>query len=361
MFDHWLVPSVLSEKKFAAWQFGENIVRDTEKTPTMSPGSLCLIGIDAEAADAIRTQLFELGWHFGKLSVIDLGNTRRSDRDFVAPILTELLRNGVIPVILGGESAQIITQHLAYQTQPEPINITVIDRAIVFSPDDPMPESYLYAILTFKNAHLAQCSMIGYQTHLSVAAGIKYLDERGTDSLRLGRVRDNIEAVEPILRDSDMVAIHLAAIKYSDAPSVFRPCPVGLTAEESMRVGKYAGLSTKLRSFGIFGLLTDTDNQQITAQTAAQIIWYFCDGFRNRIADHPSQADQLTEYVVPFKRDYRISFWKNLVSGRWWMEIPNTQRKSETNMLIACSYKDYEQAGNGEMPERLLNALKRQK
>ncbi len=67
------------------------------------------------------------------------------------------------------------------------------------------------------------------------------------------------------------------------------------------------------------------------------------------------------EYIVDFKdQDYQLSFWKSLRTGRWWIQVPvKARKKQQRHRLIPCSYTDYQQACNEELPERLLNAFKR--
>jgi formiminoglutamase len=41
------------------------------------------------------------------------------------------------------------------------------------------------------------------------------------------------------------------------------------------------------------------------------------------------------------------------------MEIPVKEQSQTRHKLIPCSYEDYLEAGNGNLPERLLNAYQR--
>ena len=46
---------------------------------------------------------------------------------------------------------------------------------------------------------------------------------------------------------------------------------------------------------------------------------------------------------------HRIIFYKSELSSKWWMEI------NEENIL-PCSFKDYEAAVGGELPDRWITA-----
>jgi formiminoglutamase len=67
------------------------------------------------------------------------------------------------------------------------------------------------------------------------------------------------------------------------------------------------------------------------------------------------------EYIVELKpHDYTLTFWKSQKTGRWWIQVPvETSHKNQRHRLIPCSYNDYKSACQDELPERLIQALKR--
>ncbi len=86
--------------------------------------------------------------------------------------------------------------------------------------------------------------------------------------------------------------------------------------------------SGKLSSFGIYGYRSESDRDAQTAQVAAQMIWYFLEGFFSRKNDYPVSKDGLTEYIVEYRQlNYHLTFWKSVRSGRWWIRVPVTTRK----------------------------------
>jgi hypothetical protein len=48
-------------------------------------------------------------------------------------------------------------------------------------------------------------------------------------------------------------------------------------------------------------------------------------------------------------------------TDRWWMKLPVEQGKNRylNHHLLPCSYKDYQQACNNEVPDRWWNALQK--
>ena len=54
-----------------------------------------------------------------------------------------------------------------------------------------------------------------------------------------------------------------------------------------------------------------------------------------------------------------VFFYKSKNSGRWWMGVPFRKEgvKELQDYYVACSYRDYEIANQGEIPERWLKTL----
>ena len=108
------------------------------------------------------------------------------------------------------------------------------------------------------------------------------------DYLRLGDLRQNITSVEPYLRSSDIVSFDLSSIKQSDAPGTTSPSPNGLEAHHSCAITRYAGMSDRVSSLGIFEIDLKNDVSKQTIKLVSQIIWYFFEGFSLRNNDFPN-------------------------------------------------------------------------
>ena len=92
------------------------------------------------------------------------------------------------------------------------------------------------------------------------------------DSYRLGQIRDKIEDAEPIIRQADMLSFDITSIKHADAPANPNALPNGLYAEEACQIMRYAGMSDKLTSLGIYELNPAFDISGKTSHLAAQMI-----------------------------------------------------------------------------------------
>ena len=120
---------------------------------------------------------------------------------------------------------------------------------------------------------------------------------------------------------------------------------------------RYAGLSEKLSSAGIFELCPANDRDGMSAHLAAQMLWYFLDGFAGRKGDDPHMnKSALMKYIVSMHETQSdISFYRSPLSDRWWMEVitgNDNKQKYANHYIVPCSYKDYETACNNEIPDR---------
>ncbi|MBL7825483.1 MAG: arginase family protein [Saprospiraceae bacterium] len=358
MLQNWLKTIPGSLVKLAEHQaegaLGRQIVLFKGELPDLKKVRIALIGAGEKEANLVREQLYRYAGAFPKGAVADLGNLRKADASLLIPVVYELLSGKIVPVILGAKDELARAQFLAYQDAKALVNMTVIDETFR---DEPVYRP----IIKPRHPLLFHFSLMGYQVHQTPTEALDFLQKSQFDLVRLGKSRMALEETEPVLRDADLLSFHLAALKQSEAPGVAQPTPSGYFTEEACQLCRYAGMSDKLTSFGLYGLHPENDQQGQTAQIAAQMVWYFMEGVFNRKGDYPAGTDGLTEYVVYFRKlNYQLTFWKSQKSGRWWMQVPvATKRKHDRHRLVPCSYQDYQSACREELPERLLQAMHR--
>lgn len=359
MLQNWLKPLSAAFCKQAAetrpdWSLGKNLLLNRGEMPDLKKVKAAIIGVGEKESNAVREQLYACAWAFPKGAVADLGNLRKADAALLIPVLYELLSGKVLPIVIAGKNELARGQFLAYQEAKALVNMAVISEK--FDPD-----GIYQSLLKPRHPQMFHFSQIGLQVHQTAPRAMEFLTKNHFDVVRLGKSRANLEETEPVLRDADLLAFHLDALKPCEAPAVSSPTPSGFFAEEACQLCRYAGMSDKLTSFGLYGYKADADPQQLTAQTAAQMIWYLLEGLFNRKGDYPASTTGLTEYVVAFRKlNHQLTFWKSAKSGRWWMQVPvATHRKHDRHRLVPCSFQDYQSACREELPERLMQALER--
>lgn len=361
MLQNWLKPLPVPLLKIAdslpASSFGKNILFFKKDLPDLKKVKVALLGAGEKEANAVRECLYRTSFPFPKETVADLGNLRKSESSVLIPVVHELLAGRVLPVIIGRKDDFARAQFFAYQDAKALVNMAVVDERFRFG----NKEDIYTPLLSPAHPLLFHFGLVGFQVHQTPPDALRFLAKNNFDTVRLGKSRAAIEETEPVLRDADLLAFHLGALKQSDAPGVEAASPSGFFVEEACQLCRYAGMSDKLTSFGIYGYRPDLDRDAQTAQSAAQMLWYFFEGFFNRKNDYPASKAGLTEYIVAYRQlHYQLTFWKSAKSGRWWMQVPvATKKKHERHRLIPCSLLDYQMACREELPERLLQALQR--
>jgi formiminoglutamase len=360
--------------RFDNSMFGRNIYIHTPSTPIdeISNYHLAIMGVkedrnsfntgSSEAPDRIRQKLYELYRINEKLHIIDLGNLKRTgspeDTYFgVRDVMTDLLNNQVIAIVIGG--SQDITKgiFMAFEHRDTLINAATIDSRLDM--DEGPLNSSSWNLSVIGSRRLFRYTHLGHQQYLVNPEHIRYIEQKGFDLIRLGLLRSNMMMAEPYLRDSNLVSFDIAAIKQPDAPGTRFSSPNGLLAEEACQLTRFAGLSDQVCCFGIFETNPGFDSNDQTAHLAAQAIWYFIEGFSMRKKERPAQNQKdFKEFVVNHSdMEHSLTFYKSLVTGRWWMEVP--EMESGNKILVACSQEDYQQACNHEIPEMWWKAFQR--
>ena len=363
MFQNWLQPidpRLFKVKKLASFQLGKHLQFYTDSADLMEV-NIGLIGIGEKDANPIRQALYELVFPFESLKIVDFGNVRKADAAFVIPLIKAVQESKIFPIILSNDPKHVLAQFKAFQ-HLQLLNLVHVDERIPFDQKLKNESSYfLNDIIKNKQSRLFHLGLIGGQAHFIPPETFQYMEKRNFDCIRLGKARQEIGELEPIIRNGDLLSFNLSAVKQVEAPGQSKASPNGFNMEEACQISRYAGMSDKLKSFGIYGFRAALDRKRQTAQAIAQMIWYFLDGFHNRKNDFPVSNEGLVEYIVSFKKlDYQLTFWKSTKSGRWWMQVPvKHKKKINRHRLIPCSYNDYRLASQEELPDRLFKALKR--
>lgn len=360
---------------------GKNILRFTTTSglPDLENVQLVLLGI-AEARrhhdykditpqfDDIRKSFYQLypgNWH---LSIADLGDilpgeTVEDTYAAAKAVLGELLRNNIIPIIIGGSQDLTYAVYRAYDDVKKMVNLVNVDAQFdIGNADAPINNrSYVGKMVMEQPYNLFNYTAVGYQSYFNSIEEIELLEKMYFDAYRLGEVAKNISSVEPVMRDADIVSFDLKAIKSADLCYSTISSPNGFDGREVCAISRYAGLSNKVSCFGLFGII-DNQVKTPTAMLLAQMIWYFAEGVNYRVndGDFTKESDFVT-YRVPID-DEVLVFKKSLLTERWWIELPfisDVNNKLKRHTLLPCTHNDYEMACRQEIPERWYKARKK--
>ena len=337
---------------------------EDDELPDLEDADIVMVGINGDesmednvAANAIRKQLYQFHYWHTDVQIADIGNikagaTLSDTYAAVKTVLSELLKMKKTVVLLGGSHDITLAQYNAYKELRQIIEASVIDATIDLRSESPVrSENFLMEMLTGEPNFVKHYNHIGFQSYFVHPRMLETMDKLRFDCYRVGIAKDSIEEMEPVLRNTNLLSFDISAIKSSDAPAN-RCSPNGFSGEEACMLTRFAGMSTALTSFGIYGFDAANDVNEQTAKQIAQMLWYFVDGkSRSKQEAMPEEKHNFNVFHTAFT-DVDTTFLQSKKTGRWWMQLPDKQ-------LIACSYKDYVNASNNEIPERWLRAQER--
>lgn len=322
--------------------------------------------------DEIRKQFYKLFPVHQKLNIVDLGNIRQgekvSDSYFaLKSVIAELLKAGVIPIILGGSQDLTYPIYLAFESISRIINMVSIDSRIdinIADEDKTGEQSYLSRIIMRKPNYLFNFTNIGYQSYFVDQDDVKLLNDLFFDACRLGEIRSDLTEAEPMVRNADFVTFDISAVRQSDAPANTNASPNGFYGEEVCQLMRYIGMAQRLSCIGFFEMNPIYDREGQTAQLIAQMIWYFLEGYSLRKEDYPVEgSNDFVKYIVAMPgRENDLIFFKSKTTDRWWMQLPVSKDKETSlsrHVMIPCSYKDYLLAAKHEIPDRWWKAYQK--
>jgi len=293
------------------------------------------------------------------LGQIDAGNTVDDTYFLLKSVVSELLKNKILPIVIGGSQDLTYAIYRGYDVLEQMVNFVSIDSKIDMVSDVVNPsESFISKIIMDEPNNLYNFSNIGYQTYYNSQEEIDLIQKMFFEAYRLGEVVNNISLTEAILRDADLVSLDLNSVKSSDLGSFSRFNPNGFDGREICALSRYAGISDKVSTFGIFNINNDFQESLLIAQ----IIWYFCEGFNFRMNEYPYISKiSYFKYIVPLE-EQELIFYKSDKSDRWWIEIEVVADSllNERKVLFPCSYTDYELALQNIVPERWWRAMQKQ-
>lgn len=362
--------------------FVHNILKHTEMEgiPDLDHAKIALIGVMEDrgafnnegcdqSPDTVRDYLYPLFIGKWNSPIVDLGNIYSGEsltdtHVAVKDVCLFLLKKNIIPIIIGGSQDITYSNYRAYDALEQTVNLVTIDPKFNLGNQNQElnSDNFLSHVILQKPYILFNFSNIGYQTYFVNQDEIDLMEKMFFDVHRLGLFRNDIKEAEPILRDADIVSFDLSAIRQSDAPGNLNHSPNGFTGEEACALSRYAGISDKVSSFGIYELNPEYDNQGRTAHLVAQMIWYFVEGFNNRKGDYPfGTKDEYDRFIVLINEgEHELVFYRSNLSDRWWVEVPikeDNNLNSKRHKLVPCSQSDYTKACENDIPVRWWQAL----
>jgi arginase family enzyme len=362
--------------ELSSQQLGSKIVLHTSQDfPEVTKVSIGIIGVLENRGNSrgnqeielktVRKELYQLYPGNWDVSIADFGNILAGnsveDTYFaLKKVVAQLIKNKVIPIVIGGSQDLTYALYRAYDDLEQMVNIVAVDSQFDFGKESDAitASSYLTKIVIEEPNNLFNYCNIGYQTYYNSQEEIDLVEKLFFDGYRLGEIANNIALAEPVFRDGDLVSIDMNSVKSSDSGNFTQFIPNGFNGKEICALSRYAGISDKVSSFGVFNH-NDTEQESVLI---AQIIWYFIEGYHYRSNEYPfGSRENYLKYIVPIE-DEELVFYKSDKTDRWWIEIPftmNGNNKLKRNTLLPCSHEEYLAACDQELPERWWKAQRK--
>lgn len=362
------VSQVSNDEGYKDGQLGRLINIHEEEFPDIDEAQVVIVGCGeqrgsglihghSKAPDVVRRHFYNLYYWHPDIRIADLGNIKAGSlyTDSYAALKTvihELINDDKTVIILGGSHDLTLSQYYAYAENKRPIEISCVDALIDLNIDSPFRhENFLMEMLTGEPNYTRHYNHIGFQSYYVHPRVLETMDKLRFDCYRVGHVKESIDEMEPVIRNSNLFSFDISAIANAYAPSN-TVSPNGFNGEEACVLLRYAGMSPNVNSIGIYGYDVQHDRDELTAKQISQMLWYLLDGrSRGRREAALDEKDSFNEYHMAFAEVETI-FLQSKKTGRWWMQLPNKS-------FIACSYKDYLLASSNEIPERWLRAQER--
>jgi hypothetical protein len=298
--------------------------------------------------------LFVGNWDF---NIADLGNlpqgeTAEHTHFAICEIIAELIKEGVIPVVIGGSQDFTYSLYRAFDSLEQMVNLVSVDAKFDFGNGEDLfvENSYMSRLISEPPVNLLDFTNLGYQSYYVAQEELDLLEKMCFEALRLGNVTNDLKSIEPAMRDADIISIDMTSVQAKDMLAMGNVN--GFNSREICAITRYAGISSNVQVMGIF----DVPNTDLASQLVAEMLWYFCEGSNFRIKELPVINDEnYTKYIVPID-DVQIEFFKSTQTERWWMKPGGDKYSGPQNHvpsgLVPCLPQDYEEAIRGTIPER---------
>ncbi|WP_051568558.1 formimidoylglutamase [Crocinitomix catalasitica] len=303
---------------------------------------------------------------FFDLGVIQPGLEISDTYNALKEVVSELVKNDVLPIVIGGTQDLTYAVYQAYEKLEQTINVISVDPGLDLGDvESPIgADAWLNKLMLHKPNYLFNYSLLGYQSYLVPKPQLDLMEQLYFDTFRLGEYYGNAKFVEPLIRNADLFSFDMNAIRSSDYQNNNKFLPNGFYGEDACKIMRYAGFSDKLTSLGIFNFNNRSIDSKNDLNLMAQMLWYFIEGYNQRKNDYPigSKVNYIKYSVSLDDFKDEIVFYKSNKSGRWWMEVPYPKSigsKYQRHLLVPCNYEDYQNALKNDVPNLWYHAFKK--
>ncbi|AXI99915.1 formiminoglutamase [Cyclonatronum proteinivorum] len=242
---------------------------------------------DPQDNDAFKT-LMAKTIDFGNLpaNALELSDAQQK----LGIVAATLLRNNVIPVVIGGGHETSFGHFLGYAEAGIPVSIINWDAHADVRPLKnglPHSGSPFYQALEHKSGMLRAYTVAGLKRQSTAKSHLDYLHQKMTEGRAkwffkgelnkrmMGNLYDRQKGAIMVTMDMDALSQHIA-------PGVSAPNPDGIPLDLWLHAAYCAGKHPRVRSFDLTELNPAFDTDGHTARVAALTLWTFFKGLSER-------------------------------------------------------------------------------
>lgn len=305
--------------------------------------------------DNIRKHFYKLyAWH-PSIKILDIGDLQEQNdattiHKAIEKITIACIEANVILVVIGGPHNAVVGQFTGTQSSHQKVRFANIDAFIDSHQEKPFQEyNFLNQIVSVEDAQKCHYTHVGFQSYFTHPSILKQWNSNQFEFYRLGYVKDNPYEIEPSMRNSDVVAIDIAAV--ANAHTQYAHLSTGLNIEEICLLMRFCGMASNVKTLGIYGYYSVLDKNEKNAMLIAQMLWHFVEGihFKQQEGNFDNEKDFEMHFTT--FNEIKTIFYQNKLTKRWWMEHGQNKKK------IPCSYNDYLLVTQNEIPDRWLNGF----
>ena len=317
--------------------------------------------------EQIRYDFYSLNPGSWSSKIIDLGHitygeTVNDTFFLVKSVVSELLKNKLVPLIIGGSQDIVYPIYRAFDGFQYMINVTNIDAKFDLgsAEEEFSNHSFVGKIIVDEPYNLFNYANLGYLTFHNAQHEIDLMEKLFFEAYRYGEINKDVTIVEPVLRDSDLVTIDLSCLSSSTLADSAHFMPNGFNGMEMCTIARYSGMSNRVKCFHL-GELDALSSTSTFNHLVVQMLWYFIEGFNLKLSEHISvENSNIISYKVPlnFKNDDYLEFLHSKRSNKWWIKASDNflHNNNVHFTFISCCEQDYKDACAGKIPQRWYNA-----
>ena len=165
----------------------------------------------SEGPDIIRRHFYQFitGIRILRLQILEI---LKQDHCLPIPmqhlrtVMHELINDGKTVIILGGTHDLTLPQYHAYADNKKAIEVSCVDALIDLNLESPFRhENFLMEMLTGEPNYIRHYNHIGFQSYYVHPRMLETMDKLRFDCYRVGSVKENIDEMEPVIRNSTLI------------------------------------------------------------------------------------------------------------------------------------------------------------